>query len=306
MSSPAFVDHHTHVLSFAGNEHWGLPDEDETQRQYRLARDGSTPMDDTFTVRVGDLASAVRSALEHAASVGLVQVTEAGMTSWRYLDLLQDLRRDGGLPVRVRLLLASGIANQRQFERLGDDQLEIEGVKFYADGWLSLRTCAVYDGFADRPEERGLLFLDAERLARRAEPFARRGMTIATHAIGDRGIEAVLDAYAQLYGSSCAEAAPRIEHAVMLRDEQIARIAEMGVVICMQPTFSSTYAADTDAALGERRFLAYRWRALLDTGARVIAGSDHPLGSLDPAAALEALETNDGLDREEALRLLTA
>ncbi len=44
-------------------------------------------------------------------------------------------------------------------------------------------------------ESDGLLFMDAPALALRIEPFAPQGWCIATHAIGDRGIVTVLDAY---------------------------------------------------------------------------------------------------------------
>ena len=52
-------------------------------------------------------------------------------------------------------------------------------MKFYADGWLIPRACAMWQPFADRAED-GLLFMDAATLARRIEPFADRGWRIAT------------------------------------------------------------------------------------------------------------------------------
>ena len=90
------------------------------------------------------------------------------------------------------------------------------GVKFYADGWLGPRTCALRPAFADEPGDDGLLFLDADTLARRADPFAERGWTIATHAIGDRAIEAVLDAYEQHLRRRLRRRRARIEHAQVL------------------------------------------------------------------------------------------
>ncbi|MDQ3305525.1 MAG: amidohydrolase family protein, partial [Actinomycetota bacterium] len=147
----------------------------------------------------------------------------------------------------------------------------------------------------------GVAFLDADTLASRADPFAEAGWTIATHAIGDRAIEAVLDGYERLYGSDCAEAAPRIEHAQVLAPDLVRRMAELGVVACVQPCFAVADAATARAGLGSERWEdAYRWDTLLDTGVRVITGSDFPLAPLAPLAGLQCLLTGDHLDGRRA------
>jgi predicted amidohydrolase YtcJ len=189
----------------------------------------------------------------------------------------------------------------------------VVGVKFYADGWLGPRTCALREPFADDPDERdtGVLFLTADELARRADPFAEQGWTIATHAIGDRAIEVVLDAYEKVYGSDCPAAGPRIEHAQVLRAELVLRMADLGVVACIQPGFAVSDAHEARAALGgERVEEAYRWDALLDAGVRVVSGSDFPIEPLEPLAGLQQLATGGDvgaptLPVDRALALMT-
>lgn len=305
---PGFVDHHTHLLRVAAGDRppYDLTDPESIRTYHRsLATRELTPMD-----VVGppppqeDLAASLYAGLKQAHKVGLVQITEAGMTDWAYLDALRVLRDRGDLPVRVRILVASGLADPKRMHHEGDDRLEVEGVKFYADGWLAPRTCAVHLEFSDE-EDRGLLFLDALTLARRAEPFALRGWGIATHAIGDRAIEAVLDAYDNIYGDDCATAAPRIEHAQVLDPRHVTRMAEMGVVACIQPGFAH---ADEDTArrgLGAARMEhAYNWNELLEAGVTVITGSDYPIDTLDPVKGLQRLADIVGPDT--ALRLMTS
>jgi predicted amidohydrolase YtcJ len=139
----------------------------------------------------------------------------------------------------------------------------------------------------------GILFLTAAELARRIEPLAARGWRIATHAIGDRGIEAVLDGYELAWGGdhdAMAAAAPRIEHASVQSAGLAARIAESGVVACLQPSFSVTDVTHVRAALGpERAGLAYPWAALAAAGARLLAGTDYPIEVLDPLPGLARL-----------------
>jgi predicted amidohydrolase YtcJ len=304
---PGFVDHHTHLLRVAA----GRPpacadpaDPDAVTAYHRgVSERWSTPMDELERpLQVDDrLRGGLERGLTRAAEAGLVEITEAGMHDWGYLEALLALRARGPLPVRVRLLVASGIAEPQRMRRTEDPWLELAGVKFYADGWLGARTCALREPFADRPGDTGILFLDADTLARRADPFAEAGWTIATHAIGDRAIEVVLDAYERLFGSDCPAAAPRIEHAQVLAPHLVRRMAELGVVACVQPGFGVADADAARAALGRDRWEhAYRWDTLLDAGVRVVAGSDFPVAPLSPLAGLQCLLTGDHLDGRRA------
>ena len=314
---PGFVDHHAHVLEAAtGQAPTGCDGRDKAALAawHRLVSDRwSTPMDEPVPpLAVHDgTRGAVERALDQARAVGLVQITEAGMTSWEQLDVLLQLReRRGELPVRVRLLVASGIADVKRMARTGDRWIELEGVKFYADGWLGTRTCALERPFDDDDDAgRGILFLDADTLARRMDPFAEAGWTVATHAIGDRAIANVLDAYEKVYGRDCPSAAPRIEHAQVLTPELVKRMADLGVVACIQPCFAVTDAADARRALGERAEDAYRWDLLLDAGVHVISGSDFPVEPLAPLTGLERLAAGGNgaitLAVDTALALMT-
>jgi len=314
--APDFVDHHVHLVRVSASGAVGIGGrtrESISEFHRRVAAAGSTPMDTLADEPVAaDLAGALHEGLTRAASLGLIGVTEAGMTDWRHWDGLVALRAAGGgrLPVDVRILVASGIADLDRMAAAapeGDDRLALIGVKFYADGWLGPRTCACSVPFADGPDD-GVLFQDASTLARRAEPYAARGWRIATHAIGDRAIEAVLDAYESVFGGTagCRAAAPRVEHAQVLRPDLVARMADLGVVACIQPCFAASDADAAAAALAGRFPLAYRWDLLLEAGVRVVAGSDFPIETLDPTIGLRHL--TDGahpLAADVALALMT-
>jgi predicted amidohydrolase YtcJ len=289
-----FVDHHTHLLRVATEAATPCDYSDPAAiaaYHRRLAAQGTTPMDEPPTPPgVDHVAGAIAAWLRRAADLGLCEVTEAGMSDWGHLDALEELRERGPLPVRVRILVASGAASGSRMRRSGDPWLDIIGVKFYADGWLGPRTCALCRPFADRPDDDGVLFLDAETLARRAAPYAEAGWVIATHAIGDRAIEQVLDAYRLIFGDGPAAVPPRIEHAQVVNPELMVRMAEQGVTACIQPRFALSDAEHVRHGLGgERAGTAYDWQAMIDAGVRVVAGSDFPIEPLSPLLGLQAL-----------------
>jgi predicted amidohydrolase YtcJ len=286
---PGFVDHHCRALAGALGRHREPAD---VAAWHRLVSERwSTPLDEPVPpLELHDgTRGALEQALNRAREVGLVQITETAVDHPNVLEGLLQLRaRLGELPVRVRLLVASGAADPKRMARTGDAWLEVEGVVFAADGWLGTRTCALERPFEDGGDAgRGILFLDADTLARRMDPFAEAGWTVATHAIGDRAIAEVLDAYEQVYGSDCESAAPRLEHAQVLAPELVRRIADLGVVVCIQPGAAVADLPDARRALGDRAEAAYRWDELLATGVRVITGSDTE--PLSPLVGLERL-----------------
>jgi predicted amidohydrolase YtcJ len=298
---PGFADAHSHLLTQAAGTPFPWQGTTVAAFHREVAAAGETPMDlpePPPEMPLPRLADRLRAGLARAAETGLAEVTEMGMRDWRYLDALAALQRRGPLPARVRIYLSSGLARQASWDELAGRQaaagpwVSLDGVKFYADGWLVPRTCAMCRPFADAGDS-GLLFLDAAALARRIEPFAARGWRIATHAIGDRAVAAVLDAYDLAWGgdqAAVAAAAPRIEHASLLSADLIGRIAGSGVTACIQPSFAVTDAEQAPPALGPgREHTAYPWRALAAAGARLLAGSDYPIEVMEPLAGLARL-----------------
>ena len=307
-TGPGFVDYHAHLLREASGV-VPLWQDLSAVRSYHLhcADRGISPMDEPDPAATDGLADRLLAGLTWAASTGLVEIWEAGIRDWALADALAGLRNSGPLPVRVRLLVAAGLADAGMRARLHDPWLDFAGVKFYADGWLGPRTCAVSQPFRDEPGNSGLLFETSDHLARRIEPFANAGWTIATHAIGDMAIESVLGAYERVFGTDCKAAGPRIEHAQLLREDLISRMAENGVVACIQPGFAADDAPHAGQALGGDWPAAYRWSSLLAAGVRVICGSDYPIDGLEPLKGLQKLLRNpfDQLGPGAAFSLMT-
>jgi predicted amidohydrolase YtcJ len=121
----------------------------------------------------------------------------------------------------------------------------------------------------------------------------RAGFQIAIHAIGDRGIEMVLDAYQKaLDAYPRSNHRHRIEHCGILRPDLIDRIARMNVLIVTQPIFITEYGDGFIRHLGlERVQLTYPFRSLLDAGITVVFSSDCPVSSFEPLKSIEVSVT---------------
>ena len=184
--------------------------------------------------------------------------------------------------------------------RSSDDTLTINSVKIVADGALGSRGAALIDDYSDMPGHRGLLTLDDERL----EYLMRRAMNanfqVNTHAIGDNANMIVLDNYEDLIAQTDTRGRRhRIEHAQILRYDDILRFAELGVIPAMQATHATSDKNMAQDRIGEVRIQgAYAWRKLLDTGTIIANGSDFPVESPNPFFGLHAAITRQDQNNE--------
>ena len=155
-------------------------------------------------------------------------------------------------------------------------RIRFAGWKGFADGSLGGHTAALREPYADRPSTWGML--TASHLDEMAEAAVALGGTAAVHAIGDLAVETVLD-----LADRIGPGRIRIEHASVADPEQVAHMAEAGVMASVQPSFATSDRSLLKPRLGPRRAdWAYPFRTMLDAGVAIRAGSDAPIESPDP------------------------
>lgn len=223
---------------------------------------------------------------------------------------------DRGCPVRTRLYMQwATVFGPRAIDagvlrELGEamDPLScrIAGVKIFADGAIGSATAAIYGGFGDDRESResGQLIYAPDRLKEMVRTAHDAGYSIAIHSIGDRSTDLVMDAYEAL-GDARHH---RIEHAMILSDAQIERMARLGIHCSMQPEFLMRFGHSYKRQLGaERAYRLKRTRSLVDAGVPLSLSSDRPIVAGDPWDGIRtAVRRPEGFDPAEALTPLEA
>ncbi|HVI26307.1 MAG TPA: amidohydrolase [Xanthomonadaceae bacterium] len=257
-----------------------------------LVDDAVPPLDEATETRALELA--MRDAVAH----GLTGVHDAGVPL-REMRIYQRLADAGRLPLRITAFADGGNAAldwlcSDGLYRHPAGRLQMRTVKLYADGALGSRGAALLADYSDDPGNRGLLVTAPAELERIAAKAKGCGVQVATHAIGDRGNEIVLDIYARLLGedATTTDHRWRIEHAQVLAPQDLPRLARLHVIASMQPTHATSDMPWAEDRLGPDRINgAYAWRHLRDSGARLALGSDFPVESVDPRLGLYAAAT---------------
>lgn len=247
---------------------------------------------------------ALSTSMSSLATFGLTSVHDAGAGSGT-IAAFKQLANEHAMPIRVNVMISSGdesyellLANGHY--KSADDTLTINSVKIAADGALGSRGAALIDDYSDFPGHKGLLLLDQERLEYLMRAAMNSGFQVNTHAIGDAANMIVLDTYEQLIRESNTRGLRhRVEHAQVLRYEDIVRFAELGVIPSMQSTHATSDKNMAQDRLGEVRIEgAYAWRKLMDASARIANGSDFPVESPNPFFGLHAAITRQDKDNQ--------
>jgi len=224
----------------------------------------------------------------------------------------RDLDLAGELSLRIRINYWSDHLGAVREAGLrtnhGSEFVRVGAIKTFTDGSLGGRTARLSAAYDDAPGETGDWVVDPGRLRELRAAVDDAGLQMAAHAIGDAAVDETLAAYAE--GPDPGAARHRIEHAELADDDAIERLAETGVVACVQPNFLK-WAGEGglyDDRIGDRRTATNRYRRMLDAGVNVAFGSD--CMPLDPLAgvhwAVNAPAEAQRLTVTEALRAYTS
>jgi predicted amidohydrolase YtcJ len=219
-----------------------------------------------------DLASA-EEAMEAALRRGWTSISEQWVNPER-LDELTALAADDALPIRVDAYLALNFGTHF----LGDwyldrepgpvgDRLRVRGVKIHLD-----------DGAGE------IINWEPDDLTEAIGRADAAGWQVSVHTVSTQAMDLVLDAFEAAIGPNGPNPLHhRIEHALEVSDEQLARMTAMDLVTVIHPDggavdwvlwndymgLGSDYPADQIGWLG-------RWRDFVDAGLRVAAATDAP------------------------------
>jgi predicted amidohydrolase YtcJ len=109
-----------------------------------------------------------------------------------------------------------------------------------------------------------------------------------------------------------------MEHAQLLRTDDVPRFARLGITASVQPIHAAADRDLVEACWQGRQDGAYAWRSLADAGAHLAAGSDAPVEAVNPWLGIFAAlhrrfptdargdwRSEQGLRFSEALRAYT-
>jgi len=250
-----------------------------------------------------EIVGGLRAANAHAGENGVTSVQDLAGSP---LDVAgwDTLRKAGELTVRVnyRPLLSTWPKPLETKKSIANDEwLRIGGVKAFMDGALGAGTALMFAPFDDDPGNSGVAMPEAEGMEGRIATADAAGFQVEVHAIGDKANAQILDIYDRVAKKNGPKDRRfRVEHAQHLRQEDIPRFAQLGVIPSMQPYHAVDDGRWADRRLGKERAKGtYAFRSLLDAKAALVFGSDWDVAPLSPILGIAAAVTRATIDGKQ-------
>ena len=316
-------DHHSVWASTAAIRLAGLDAGTPDPVDGRIEREADGFPAGTFHEGAGDLFDAVKPVIDaDLAYAGLLraqsELLKLGVTGWQDAMIGVAASLPANLPAYRRALAEdtliahvrgaqwwlrdtgaeqiSGIVELRdEFERLGDDRFTLGTVKIMVDGVAENFTAAMTSPYLDahghETANSGLSFIDPERLADYVTELDRLGFQVHFHALGDRAVQEALDAVAAARAANGAsDRRHHLAHLQVVSEADALRFPELDAVANLQALWACHETQLDELTLPFLRdgmeARQYPFGDLDRAGARLAAGSDWPVSSADPLAAI--------------------
>ena len=253
---------------------------------------------------------AIEAALHDFARWGVTSVQD--FSSWDDFLIYEEIERDGKLTVRISEWLPFNdpmdtLQAHRAAHPLFDNMLHTGMLKGFMDGSLGSHTAALVEPYADEPNNSGLPQYEQARLDEMAKERIEAGFQMGFHAIGDKGVQMALEAFAVAEKDAREKKIKamnggedyrlRIEHAQVTSPAQILKFKEEKVIASMQPSHLLTDMNWAMDRLGEKRAAhSYAWADFVKKGVPLAFGTDDPVEPVNPFRGLYAAVTRKSED----------
>jgi len=252
---------------------------------------------------------------------GITSVADAGLDK-EIIDVMQRLYTENKLSIGIYAMLNPNRENILHFLKNGhfkQDNLNIRSFKIYLDGALGSRGAKLFEPYHDKPETNGLILMPPDSLRKLAKQFYDNDFQVNVHCIGDSANAVALNIFAEILKEK-NDRRWRIEHAQVIRKEELPFFAKFNIIPSVQPTHAVSDMVWINDRLGsERAKTAYIYRDLMQQNGWLPLGTDFPVESPAPMGTFHAafarkdaqnmpeggFQPENALDRKDALLGMT-
>jgi predicted amidohydrolase YtcJ len=250
----------------------------------------------------------------HAFEVALADLAQNGVTSaqdyspgYENFQILEEIEKDGKLTARISEWLTFNdsvdeLEKERASHPQSDLMLHTGMLKGFMDGSLGGHTAALFEPYTDDPKTSGLPRYEADKLNAMTKERVLAGFQVGFHAIGDKGVQMALDAFAgaekaaKEAGVKAANGGDdyrlRVEHAQCTPPNEVNEFKQLKVIASMQPSHVLSDMRWAEARVGAKRAAyCYAWAAMLNKGVPLAFGTDYNVEPVNPFRGLYAALT---------------
>ncbi|WP_010097301.1 amidohydrolase [Ornithinibacillus scapharcae] len=233
--------------------------------------------------------------LKEAARYGVTSVHDLlrlPEMSTEEAEIYADFENKNKLTARVHFVAPlNGDLNEarRLRDHYHSNMVQFTGFKQFIDGVLTSYTAYLQEPYSNKPGLIGSTVYPEELIRKWTVEADKENFRVRFHCIGDKAVKLALDTFEEAQQQNGKrDSRHAIEHIEMIREEDIPRFHELGVLASIQPEHinGSSYEVFTELIGEERMQLYMLQKTLKDAGATLVYGSDYPVVGLNPLTAI--------------------
>ena len=164
----------------------------------------------------------------------------------------------------------------------GTDMNKIGPLKLFVDGSLGARTAVMRKPYHDDPSTTGVVCLTQEQLDEMVETAHKAGLQVATHAIGDGGIDMIVSSYEKVIGDSPNKNRHGVVHVQITDIPLLERFEKSDIMALVQPIFLHYDMKIVEGRVGhDLAMTSYAFNTMDKMGIHVGYGTDSPVEDLN-------------------------
>jgi len=213
---------------------------------------------------------------------GITSINDICIQYGRYLELYRKLGAEKKLKLRITASpngADDNLAEEFEISKINQNKiLKIGPPKYFMDGSFGSRTGLLWEEYDDDPGNFGIQLNEKEELEEIITNNAGKSRPVNIHAIGDKAVSIILDAFDSLNNEKVSKLRNRIEHIQIVKEKDIERFKKHSITASFQPVF--LYEVElTLKRLGRKRLSrVYRFKSFINEGINVVFNSDWPYG----------------------------
>lgn len=239
-----------------------------------------------------DLEDLLRAGMEHAAEWGITSIQSNDIKNDNYERIYGAYQSmvDKGTAL-VRTYHQCNFTTLPQYEDFlahgyktgyGCSMNKIGPLKLFIDGSLGARTALMRQDYNDAPGVRGIEVMTQEQLNAFVKTAQANHMQVAVHAIGDRGIEMVLNAYDTVIEGGKNDLRHGIVHCQITDLPLLERFQKNDIIAYIQPIFLHYDLHIVEDRVGKPlTSTSYAFHTMEKLGLHTCYGTDSPVEDLN-------------------------
>lgn len=184
---------------------------------------------------------AMLKAQEHFFKWGITTIHDMAVTK-EEMTVYQQLCKEGKLELKIRMWLwalnqmgwkgvQEDVFNLGIESGLGNDHLNVQGIKYMLDGSVGGRTAAVAQSYENEIANYGILYMEQDIINKHVEQAVKNNLRVSIHGIGETAISMALEAVTKADSiHQIRKMRHRIEHCALPTEEHLNQLVEYDII----------------------------------------------------------------------------